>query len=87
MRATRDNIPEKMTASLFLATLEERSKRTVAPGKIAPIKEKQKTRATNNAPPLTTKEVRSDHTPNDATLITIYKVGKRDFRVFSMPFR
>lgn len=79
MRATRDNDLEKMTTCLLLATLEERSKRTIAPGKIAPIKEKQKTRATNNTPPLTTIEVCSDGTPDDATLITIYKVGKCDF--------
>lgn len=85
--ATTDKDSEKMTTSLLLTTLQERTERTVASDKITSTKEKQKTRAAKIAPPLTVQENCSGGTSNDATPITIYKVSKRDYRVFAMLFR
>ena len=87
MVVTPDKNSEKIATLLSLATLEERTERTVASSKITPNKEKSKTRATNTALPLFTEVPRSRGTSTEDTPISTYTVSKRDARVFSMLFR
>ena len=87
MVATPDKDSEKIATLLSLATLKKRTERTVALSKIAPIKEKQKTRTKNTAIPLSTEMTGSGGTSTEDATITTYTVSKGDSRVFSVLFR
>ena len=83
--ATPEEYSEKVATSLSLVTLEGGTERTLIPGKIAPVKEKQKTRSPNTTLFLSTKDTRNEST-EDAP-ITTYTVNKRDSGVLSVLYR
>lgn len=91
LSATTDEASEVVAASLVLATLEERSERTIARDKVPPVREKLKTRAVvdvpSTAPPTSLLQIDQNGAATETKPAMTVKLSNRDRRSLSMLFR